>query len=194
MGKKIDYEDTEIEPSNVQLEELSAMSERYVDLEMAINDAEALVKSLKEQKWGIVRDDLPLLMKHLGMEKFTLSNGIGITVGDGIAISIPAANKDEAMQWLKDNEAGSLVKGSRTIMFDATESKLRDAFDRLWKNKKMFSEIMNVNEGAHTGSLKAYFKAQSEKDGSIPEDVVKLFGIYEFKEAKLKFPKNWDAS
>ena len=194
MSKNIDYEDTNIEPSNVQLEELSVISDKYVELEMAIADAETLLSSLKEKKWAIVRDDLPLLMKHLGMEKFVLSNGIEISVGDSISVSIPAVRKGEAMQWLKDNDAGSLVKGARTIMFDATESKQRDAFDKLWKGKKMFADLMQITEGAHTGSLKAYFKRVSEDEGGIPDDVTTLFGIYEFKQAKLKYPKNWGAS
>ena len=192
--KKINYEDTHIEPTNEQFAELSALSDRYVELELAIADTEALLTNLKQDKWAIVRDDLPLLMKHLGLTKFTLDNGIEIVVGDGISVSIPAKNKEAAFQWLKDHEAGSLIKGSRTIMFDATESKLRDQFDKLWKGKKKWEDLMSVQEGAHTGSLKAYFKTLSEEEGGIDEETAKLFGIYEYKEAKLKFPKSWDAS
>jgi hypothetical protein len=191
---KIDYEETEIEPTNEQFAELSMMAETYVKIELAIEDSEENLKTLRQKKWGLIRDDLPLLMKHLGMEKFKLDNGIEIDVKDGISVSIAEANKQAAYQWLKDHEAGSLVKGARTILFDSTESKLRDAFDKLWKGKKKYEDIMQVTEGAHTGSLKAFFKERAETEGGIDADTTKLFGIFEYKEAKIKFPKNWDAS
>lgn len=186
-GTGIDYFDgTDAEVAPVEpmtLARLTKMAEEARDLELEINRLQIELAEQQDKHKNIIRNLLPSAMEELGMKNFTLADDSKIEVKDHINASISEDNKPRAWAWLEEHEFDGIIKTKVNAEFGKGEiEQARDALKAL--EEAGFSGTMDRN--IHPMTLKSFVKEQLEEGNSIPLDI---FGVFEFKEAKITRPK-----
>lgn len=128
-------------------------------------------------------EDLPELMREVGVSAITLDDGSTVTVEEEVSTSITAAKAPRALQWLIDNGFGGIIKSQIITAFDSgdreiaaeTAAELREKFDGV-----------TLKEVVHPQTLKSFVKEQLREGRDIPFD---LFSIHPYNVAKLKRSK-----
>ncbi len=182
----IDYFDdpvNEIPVEPMTLIRLTQMAENARDLEKEIAEAGIALAELQDKHKNIVRNLLPSAMEELGMKNFTLADDSKIDVKDHIQASISEVNKPAAFAWLEEREFDGIIKTKVASEFGKGEiEQARAALKAL--EEAGFTGVMDRN--VHPMTLKSFVKERLEAGDSIPLDI---FGVFEFKEAKITRPK-----
>jgi hypothetical protein len=99
-----DFFDEAAAMSNVNVDtgkNLSALVRSLRDVERRIEDAEAHIKTLKQEKHKLSVENIPALMDEMGVERLDV-DGLTVERKMIVAASIPVANKDQAFAWLRE--------------------------------------------------------------------------------------------
>lgn len=169
--------------SPMTLERLTKMAENARDLEREIGELGIALAEKNDAHKNIVRNLLPSAMEELGMKNFTLADDSKIDVKDHINASISEVNKPAAFAWLEEREFDGIIKTKVASEFGKGEiEQARAALKAL--EEAGFTGTMDRN--VHPMTLKSFVKERLEEGDSIPLD---LFGVFEFKEAKITRPK-----
>lgn len=191
-ANQINYEDDRagVTVSNEDLGEISALADRMLELELRISYHSSVIESLKDDYQHLEREDLPEAMKRCGMEKFTLANGVAITIKDDVSVSIPKANENKAFEWLEENGNGAMIKAVFAFQFDRTdEEKMKEFKDFIAGSE--YNEGMASKQSVPAQTLKAFFRGYLEEHGEFSDELKKLFGLYDYQMAKLKIPETF---
>lgn len=168
---------------STEMEHLMSLARDLDAAEVAVAQAQAAVDDATKRRDAIAEIMLPEAMDTLGLKTFTLSNGAKITVKEDIIVGINKANEDKAFAWLRDHNAGSLIKRQITVNFgrgeDERANKLRE---RLLKDLK---RDIGDKTSVHWQTLKAYCKEQLEQGVALPMDV---FGVVPQRRAVVTQP------
>ena len=170
---------TEVAVTKEQLTELSEHAKKAADLEARILIGEALIVDLKKELNMILRMDIPGVLDEVGMKDFTLTDGTNVKIVHKIKASIAKINMPEAVEWLKDNGLGDIVKETVSVLMNKIPQETKDKMLEAITELGLQSELA-VKVNANT--LSATVREQKEEGIEIPED---LLGVYEWDEAKL---------
>ncbi len=178
-------EDAEAPPElgHNSLAELSDIVSDHQKKSQQVADLEAEVKELKEQIRKIEMETLPDTMLQIGVETFTTTEGIDITVKPIVTGSIPKKNTVPAMQWLRKNGHEDIIKQVLTLSFSKGQS---DQAVKLCTELEDQGFAPTSNESVHTSTLKSWAKEQIENGKVIP---LELLGIFHARKAQIKIPK-----
>ena len=114
------------------------------------------------------------------MLDFTLNTGQKLVINDICGASIPAKFKEEAFEWLRQNNAEELIKHDVKMQFGKGEQKMAaKAIELLIEAGYQPSD----KETVHAGTLSAWVREQLDRGVDIPK---KLFGVFEGKKAIIK--------
>ena len=130
----------------VDLERLSKLVEGMSHARIAFDDCEVLLKECRETLRIYEEEKIPEAMIALGVSEITLTNGRKLSIQKQYFAKIPQNKKEEAHQWLIDNNLGSLIK----------------------------KEVI-TREGVHHLTLKALVKERFEQGADIPEDLFGIY-------------------
>lgn len=161
------------------LSQLTKLASRQLEIEQHIKELEEQLAKAKRDLYQVSAEDIPGLMDEIGMQEFLLKSGERIKVRRVVKASIPQKHKAEALRWLRDNNAGSLIKNEVTAAFGKGED--QNAF-------KLFAALqkrgLNVKqkEGVHGQTLAAYVREQMEKGIALPNEIL---GVFEYMETKV---------
>lgn len=174
------FERVDAEPAT--LERLTTLAARAKELEAEIaTDTTALAEKQAALE-KITRAQIPTIMEELGMEEFKLADGSSVSVKNDVKCGITEENKPVAFEWLRKHGFDGIIKTKLTSEFGKGEdARAKAARDTLVKA----GFDASVSESVHAMTLKSFVKEQLELGTSIP---MKEFGVYEFKEAKIKAP------
>src|SRR5271163_3873114 len=86
-----------------------------------IEAAEAQLKVLKAAHEELQIRRLPDAMLDLGVKSLKLTDGATITVKPEYHASIPKAQRETALAWLREHEFGDLIKNEITVTFGKGE-------------------------------------------------------------------------
>jgi hypothetical protein len=114
--------------------------------QLAIEEAEALLKECKETYAEFSEERIPDLMQELGLESIELSTGEKLKVENVFYAKIPSQRQEEAFKWLQDNGMGSVIK-----------------------------EEVIKKKGVHHQTLKAIVKERFEGGEPIPEELFGIY-------------------
>jgi hypothetical protein len=165
------------------LERLSNLAKQSIELERAINDATVALAELQGQHDKIMRRTIPDIMTELAMEEFKMSDGSVISVKEDIKCGLTEERKPAAFTWLEENHFDGIIKTSVNTAFGKGEVE---------KAKQLIEMIAaagfsaEMSRSVHPATLKSFVKEQLEAGFPIPIDT---FGVFEFKQAKIKLPK-----
>ena len=90
-------------------EKASVCAEYYRTLRALHDEADAIKKKLYNKMDHYGMNVLPLVFDNEGVTTITLSSGYRVTISSTTRVSIPADNKEQAYQWLVDNDLGDLI-------------------------------------------------------------------------------------
>lgn len=127
------------------------------------------------------REDLPELMRELGLESITLASGEVVTVRNDVAAAIPPARREEAFRWLERRGFGGLIRTEVSLVYgrEEREQALKDAE----QIRALTHHDALITESVHPQMLRAFVREQMEAGQVVPFD---LFGVHPFSEAKIK--------
>jgi hypothetical protein len=181
-------EDGEGTTDKAMLKKVSVLA-RQVELQAKrIKAGEEKLAELKKNHAKLLRDDIPDAMREAGLDAFETKE-LKVVLVQQTHAAISKANMAEAMAWLRGNGYSSIIKSLVNIDVNAEDEKSIEYLEgRCAKMGLPFTHKM----GVHAGTLKAFIRSLREQkaESKTPQDEElnppeKLFGIYEFTEAKV---------
>ena len=186
MANIIDFEDLKQDAGdlrNLQDDDLSGLSkliQRQLDLDSEIENMEETLKDMKRERDILSSETIPTKMQELGINETTMKDGSKVTVKEGFHCRIPKAKEEEALQYLKDNDLGDIIKNMVSTSFGTGEDNM--AGDLAGYIESNFGITPDVKKSVHPSTLKATLKKRHEEGLSDPDD---LFGIFIRPETKI---------
>lgn len=157
---------------------IQALEAEIVTLEEAIKDRKAQVQDLRTKV-------IPDLLRSIGMNSFALADGTTVELKDEVFPDIPAAKREEAYEWLRQNGHGDLIKHEIKVTFGMGED-----LEALTIRKMLTEHNSPLNftekETVLPQSLRAWVREQERRGTDLPND---LFSVHRITTAQLKSPK-----
>lgn len=194
-----EMEEAEKETSG-SLSSIAEKAEEMIRIQDEIAQLEIRLEQKRADLHRIESSELPELMGS--MATFKLQNGWGVEVTEITKAALPtlsaieaARKKDEekameleqrredGFQFLRDNEAESLIKNKLALEFSKGQDNIVGDF--IAKAEEAGLPTQRVTE-VHNATLSKWVKERMEKGLEVPMD---LFGVYCGRKAVLKKPK-----
>ena len=186
MANIIDFEDLKQDAGdlrNLQDDDLSGLSkliQRQLDLDSEIENMEETMKEMKRERDLLSQETIPTKMQELGINETTMKDGSKVTVKEGFHCRIPKAREEEALQYLKQEGLGDIIKNQVSTSFGTGEDNM--AGDLAGYIQQNYGITPDVKESVHPSTLKATLKKRHEEGLTDPDD---LFGIFIRPETKI---------
>ena len=130
MANVIDFDDLKQDAGdlkNLQDNDLTALSkliQKQISLDSEIENMEDTLKELKRERDILSSDTIPVKMQELGINETTMADGSKVTVTDGFLCRIPKAREDEALDYLRNNDLGDIIKNQVSTSFGTGEDNM----------------------------------------------------------------------
>lgn len=160
-----------------QLQDLTALTKKYLEQKARVEELEAQLKEAKAEFAKVEMEDLPNAMELAGVDEIKTDEGIKVAIKDDLTMSIPKAKKFDAYRWLRDHELGELIKNTITVALPKGTDKKADALEKTIQQHGFTPER---DEAANTTSVKAALKKRIMAGDDVPFDT---FGIYKVRKA-----------
>jgi hypothetical protein len=168
-----------MELDNAALAEVSALAQRQVKQEQALEKAEALLAKAKEDLKYTTEVLLPNAMVELGLSEIRLETGEFIQVERKITASISENHFSDAKDWLVAHNLDGIIKHAVSLSFSKGEGA---------KAEKALTVLVEAGftpqdkESIHYQTLNATVREQLGKGVDMPADI---FGIFEVVKTKV---------
>lgn len=169
-----------------KLKKIAFFGERQRHLKKTIAELENNLTIVKEQLRKVVEQDLPEAMDEVGMTSFVMDDGSKITVSTFYSASIPEDRKDEAFEWLKENNFDGMIKADVKVQFGKGEFEIAQSFLQFIRGFNEKAIDPEYKESVHWQTLRAFVREQIEGGAPLPLD---MFGVFIGRKAELKLPK-----
>ena len=160
--------------------ELSEVIEQYKSVAAQILAAESKLKELKAQEKYISNFSIPEIMNKMNLSTVKLKDGSELSVKKVYSATMKADKKPQAIQWLRDNGLGDIVKNNITVTFGQGEDNKAVEYAGLARER---GYEPTQDEKVHHASLTVVMKDFKEKGNEIPSD---LFSTFDGSQTKLK--------
>ena len=157
---------------NVDPEKLSQEVEKLKSVQNQIQNLEAQIKDLKEDEKYFSCVVIPKLMEDMNLSSLKLKDGSELTVKQIYSASIRADKKAEAINWLRDNGLGDIVKNNITVSFGQGEDNKAVGYASLARSNG-FEPLQE--EKVHPSTLKVVIKEWKDKGHEVPEELFSTF-------------------
>ena len=154
------------------LKSIAELAKRQLNLEIDIANIEAQLKAKKEEHRQVSQIDIPEAMSEIGLSEFKLDSGHKISVNPFYNCSIPKDRVDEAMDWLRDNNHGDLIKNTVSVDFGRGEDNEAAALKQMINDK---GHSYTDKTGVHPQTLRAFVREQVESGQTLPLDLLGVF-------------------
>ena len=177
-----------VAPSSNSIGAVADMAQQMFDLEKEIEDLNELLKQKKQNLTKLAEQDLPDLMQELNVKDFTLNNGAKCEIEDITSGSIPSTGaiirakgddrneleirQQRCFDWLRANNAGSLIKSNVEVQFGRDEDEACNKFANELRERNLFYRRAI---GVHHGSLNSFIRERLTDGKDVPQDLFKLF-------------------
>ena len=159
--------------------QLSQLVRDLRSIESSIEDAETRLKILKQAKHKLSVENIPALMDEMGVERLDV-DGMTVERRMIVAASIPAANKDQAFEWLRSNGLDDIIKNEVTCSFGKGEDNVAGDVIGILCDRG-FDPMTKTH--VHPSTLKAFVKERITDGKPIDLD---LFGAFISNTAVIK--------
>lgn len=164
---------------NAGLSSVAEIGREIVNTQDLVAELDEKLKEAKRHLLKLTDEDLPAMLAELGLNAIELDDGSKVTVQATYGAHIKVDNREEAFQWLRDNDYGDIIKNTVTCAFargeDQQAAEFKEAAERMGYIPEQKTEV-------HAGTLKAWVKERVENGDSFPMD---LFGAYTGQRAKI---------
>ena len=175
----LERESTKIRVDTSTAKDIATKCNELIDLQNEIKTIEEKLKKVKEQEQFLSEQAIPSLMQSAGISMLKLEDGTEVKITPYYYGRISEDKKEEAFNWLRENNFGDLIKNNISLDFGMNEDSEANNLVAQLKSKGY-----NVFQSTtvHASTLKAFIKEQINEGKGIPED---LFGIYTTNKTKL---------
>ena len=186
MAEVIDFEDLKKDSGDLKnlqdsdLQKLSNNIQKLLDLDKTIEELEETIKEFKKERAIVSEETIPQQMQELGISDTTMADGSKITIKEGFHCRIPKAREDEALEYLRNNDLGDIIKNQVATSFGTGEDNM--AGDLAGYIQQNYGITPDEKKSVHPSTLKATLKKRHEEGLSDPDD---LFGIFIRPETKI---------
>jgi hypothetical protein len=149
------------------------------NVEQQIEDAEEHLKALKQEKHKLSVENIPALMDEMGVERLDV-DGVTVERKMIVSASIPAARKDEAFSWLRDNGLDDIIKNDVTCSFGKGEDNVAGDVVGLLQERGFDPK---TKTHVHPSTLKAFVKERITDGKPIDLD---MFGAFISNAAQIR--------
>ena len=163
--------------------ELSDAIEKLNSVSAQIKNAEAGLKKLKEEEKQINNFTIPEIMNKMNLSTVKLRDGSELSVKKVYSATIKADKRAEAIQWLRNNGLGDIVKNEITVNFGQGEENKAAEYANLAKES---GYEPSQKEAVHAMTLKVTMEDWKNKGNDVPED---LFWTFDGNQTKIKNKK-----
>ena len=174
-----DATDSTTAPQDSELNKVAVLAKKIQAKQSRLSLLEGEMKQLKQELLQLTDEDLPATMQELGLSAFTTDDGASITIKPTYGAYIKVDNREEAYDWLRDNEFGDLIKNSVSCTFGRGEDEIANQFITFAEDSG-YSPQQKTE--VHPQTLKAWVREQTEAGKSIPA----IFGAYVGSRATIK--------
>ena len=174
------FDDTTLD--KVQQGDMKTLSSLVKDLDqltMDINEKEEELKSLKLQKHLMSTEQIPAMMDEMGVQRLDVEN-LSVSLKPLINASIPPTRREEAYQWLRENDLDDIIKNDVILSFGKGEDNIAGDIMYDLEQRGMHPE---KKTHIHSMTLRAFIRERVEKGLPIDLD---LFGAYVARIADIK--------
>lgn len=158
--------------------QVRAIEQEITTLEQAIADKKVQLQELRTRT-------IPDLLRGVGLNSFSLTDGTVVELKDELFPDIPSATREEAYDWLRQNGHGDLIKHEIKVSFGMGED-----LEALTVRKLLTEHNSPLNftekETILPQSLRAWVREQEKRGTALPED---LFKVHRITTAQFKTPK-----
>ena len=88
-----------------------------LELQKQIEQVEQDLKKLKDDERLYSEKQIPDLMQQAGISELKLADGSSVKIRPSYHAKIADRNKSEAFTWLRNNNAGDIIKNDLTVSF-----------------------------------------------------------------------------
>ena len=161
-------------------QKLSEEIEKLKSIQNKISTLKAQVKDLEEDEKYFVFDVIPKLMYDMNLSTLKLKDGSEVSVGKKFHAAAYADKKAEAIQWLRSNGLGDIVKNEITVKFGLNEDNKAEQYASLARGQGYEPDRKIA---VHAGTLRTTLRDYHQKGGSIPAE---LFTTFEGNQTHIK--------
>ena len=170
----INFEDDRKE-SLGEVDNAKALSDQVTKLQSLEDEIEEQEKKLKELKRNqelLSGEVIPRMMTEMNISTLKLADGSAVEVKPVYGVSIPAAKKEDAFNWLRENGLGDLIKNEITVAFGRNEDNKAMAYATLAQGQG-YEPIQKLKVEPMT--LKALVRERLESGQEMPSDLFNVF-------------------
>jgi hypothetical protein len=165
---------------SVDAQELTEALEQFKSVGAQVKAAEIKLKELKEQEKYISEHTIPNIMEKMNLSTLKLKDGSELAVKKVYSATIKADKKAEAIQWLRDNGLGDIVKNNISVAFGQGEENKAMAYATLAKES---GYEPSQTEKVEPQTLRVTMEDWKNKGNEVPQD---LFWVFEGNQTKVK--------
>ena len=162
---------------------LSEEIEKLNSITAQISNVEASLKELKEQEKQLNNFTIPEIMEKMNLSTLKLKDGSELSVKKIYSATMKADKKAQAIQWLRNNGLGDIVKNEITVNFGQGEENKAAEYATLAKGQ---GYEPSQKEAVHAMTLKVTMEDWKNKGNEVPED---LFWTFDGNQTKVKNKK-----
>jgi hypothetical protein len=172
--------------SDDKIAHVSRLANLQVQLESEVANLENLLKDKKAELRRVQENELPEAMDSVGQQSFKLLDGTKVDVKPYYSASIPSDRKEEAMEWLVENEHDGIIKTTVSVSFGKGQYEHVQDFMTFVRGYNVVSVDPEMSRGVHAQTLKAFVRESVEAGTPPPFD---MFGVFVGRKASVKVPK-----
>jgi hypothetical protein len=161
-------QDAPDQTDSLNVNELSEAIEQFKSIGAQILASEIKIKELKEQEKYLSEYVIPEIMEKQNLKTVKLKDGSELSVGKKFFASAKADKKLEAIQWLRNNGLGDIVKNEITVNFGQNEDNKAMAYAILARES---GYEPSQKESVHHSQLSAVMREWKEKGNEVPADL-----------------------
>ena len=168
---------------NVDTKALGSVAELARDIrnqEDTIRDLEEKLKTEKKLLLKLSDEDLPAILDELGLQSFKLDDGPEVTVKSTYGATIRLDDREQAYDWLRQNEYDDIIKNTVSVQFGRGEDEKAKEFKELAENNRYAADQKTE---IHPQTLRAFIKERVEAGDEFP---MQLFGAWVGRRASIK--------
>jgi len=165
---------------SVNAEELTEALEQFKSIGAQVLAVESKLKELKAQEKYHSEFVIPEIMEKMGLSTLKLKDGSELAVKKVYSAKIKAEKKAEAIQWLRDNGLGDIVKNNISVAFGQGEENKAMAYATLAKES---GYEPSQTEKVEPQTLRVTMEDWKNKGNEVPQD---LFWVFEGNQTKVK--------
>ena len=163
----------------VDPQKLSEEIEKLKSIQSEIKNLEDRIKDLKKDEKHFSTIVIPKMMEDMNLSTVKHKDGSEISVKKIYSATIKAEKKAEAIQWLRNNGLGDIVKNEITVNFGQGEENKAMAYATLARES---GYEPSQKEAVHAGTLRVTMEDWKNKGNDVPED---LFWTFDGSQTKV---------